>query len=218
MTLQQNLLRGLYVLTDAALLPERQMLDGVAAAIRGGAQLVQYRDKSTDTARRQREAGALLALCRQHAVPLIVNDDVQLAHFIGADGVHLGRDDAPLAQARVQLGPHALIGVSCYDSLPRAIAAAQQGADYVAFGSFFASPSKPDAVPAPVELLTAARRELSIPLCAIGGIRPDNATTLLSAGADMLAVISGVFAAQDIQLAAQDYARLFRQAGDQRDG
>ena len=217
MTLQQRILHGLYVLTDATLLPEPQLLDGVTAAIRGGAQLVPFRDKSADSVRRQRQAAALLTLCREHAIPLIVNDDVELAHIIGADGVHLGRDDVPLAHARVRLGPHALIGVSCYDALPRAVAAARAGADYVAFGSFFASPSKPDAVAAPLELLTRARRELSIPLCAIGGIRPDNAAALLSAGADMLAVISGVFAAPDIQAAARDYTRLFRHAGEQRD-
>lgn len=218
MTLQQGLLTGLYVLTDAALLPEPRLVEGVAAALRGGARLVQYRDKTSDTARRRREADALLSLCREHAVPFIVNDDVELAYAIGADGVHLGRDDTALAQARVRLGPHAVIGVSCYDSLPRAIAAAHEGADYVAFGSFFASPSKPDAVPAPLQLLTAARHELGIPLCAIGGIRPENAGRLLSAGADMLAVISGVFAESDIQSAARDYARLFRQTGEQRDG
>lgn len=209
MTLPSNPLRGLYVLTDAGLLPGAKLLSGVEAAIRGGAKLVQYRDKSSDHARREREARALLELCRKHEVPLIINDDVALARRIAADGVHLGRDDGPLEQARVQLGPHAVIGVSCYDSLQRAANAAHAGADYVAFGSFFASPSKPDAVPAPVSLLETARRQLSIPVCAIGGITPANAATLLGAGADMLAVINSVFAADDIEYAARELSGLF---------
>ncbi|MGH8400781.1 MAG: thiamine phosphate synthase, partial [Gammaproteobacteria bacterium] len=149
--------------------------------------------------------------------PLIVNDDIALAQSIGADGVHLGRDDAPLEQARVQLGPHALIGVSCYDSLQLATEAAHAGADYVAFGSFFASPSKPDATHASVSLLAAAHRQLSVPICAIGGITPQNGTELVTAGADILAVISGVFAAADIEQAAHRYAQLFSNQGDARE-
>ncbi|HEX5339317.1 MAG TPA: thiamine phosphate synthase [Gammaproteobacteria bacterium] len=216
MNLRQRTLQGLYALTDASLLHGDSLLPGVEAAIRGGAKLVQYRDKSDDAARREREARALLALCHEHGIPLIINDDVALAARIGADGVHLGRDDPPLEQARVQLGPHALIGVSCYDSLQRATEAAHTGADYVAFGSFFASPSKPDAVLAPQALLEAARRQLSIPVCAIGGITPDNGAALVHAGADMLAVISGVFATTDIEQAARRYAQLFGNQGDQR--
>lgn len=217
MSLQQHTLHGLYVLTDSTLLPGAKLLNGVEAAIRGGARLVQYRDKSTDVAHREQEAQALLGLCRAHGIPLIINDDVLLAKTIGADGVHLGRDDAVPAQARVQLGPRALIGVSCYDSLQRAIEAAQAGADYVAFGSFFASPSKPDAVGAPLALLRTAHRRLGIPLCAIGGIVPGNAAALLDAGADMLAVISGVFAAADIESAARRYTELFSRTGAERD-
>lgn len=202
-------LRGLYVLTDAALLAGGRLVPGVEAAIRGGAKLVQYRDKSGDMVRREHEARALLALCRGHNLPLIINDDVDLTQRIGADGVHLGREDAPLVRARVQLGPNAIIGMSCYAALSHAQAAAQSGADYVAFGSFFASPSKPDAVRAPLELLSAARRELSIPVCAIGGITLQNGASLVDAGADMLAVISGVFAVPDIEKAAREYTRLF---------
>lgn len=211
-------LHGLYALTDAALLPGEKLLAGVTAAIRGGARLVQYRDKSTDHARREREARTLLALCREYDVPLIINDDIALAQTIGADGVHLGRDDAAVEQARVQLGPHALIGVSCYDSLQRAINAAHAGADYVAFGSFFASPSKPDAMRAPLGLLRAAHRQLNIPVCAIGGITSENGAQLVAAGADMLAVISGVFAADDIEQAARQYVHLFSKPGDTRGG
>lgn len=204
------MLSGLYVITDPALLPGPTLLHAVEAVIRGGARLVQYRDKTTDTARRLAEARALADLCQGHGVPLIVNDDPGLAAAAGADGVHLGKDDGDVSSARVQLGPRALIGVSCYDSLERAVAAAHAGADYVAFGSFYASGSKPDAVRASPGLLREARRALpGIPLCAIGGITPTNASPLLEAGADMLAVIRGVFAEKDVAGAARAYACLF---------
>ena len=202
-------LRGLYAVTDGTLTPGDGLPAAVEAAIRGGARLVQYRDKSADAARRRREAVALAALCGGHGVPLIVNDDVELALESGADGVHLGRDDAALAMARVRLGPRALIGVSCYDSLENALAAAHGGADYVAFGSFYASDSKPGAVRAPLGLLAEARRKLNIPICAIGGITPENGVSLVASGADMLAVIRGLFAEKDVKAAAERYARLF---------
>jgi len=202
-------LRGLYALTDGAAAP--RLLSSVEAVIRGGARLVQYREKSADHARRAEEAGALLALCRGHGVPLIINDDVELAVATGADGVHLGKDDGRVSTARVRLGPRAIIGVSCYDSLARAVQAAQDGADYVAFGSFFASTSKPDAVRAPTSLLTEARARLGIPLCAIGGITPGNGAALVAAGAHMLAVINGLFAADDVAATAKAYAQLFKQ-------
>ena len=202
-------LHGLYALTDTGLTPGVKLTAAVEAAIRGGARLVQYRDKSGDTARRAEEARALVELCRGHGVPLIVNDDVELAAAADADGVHLGKDDGDPASARVRLGPRALIGVSCYDSLERAVAAARAGADYVAFGSFHPSDSKPGAVRPPASLLDDARRRLGIPLCAIGGITPENGAALVTAGADMLAVIRGLFAAPDVTAAARAYARLF---------
>jgi len=201
-------LHGLYAITDGA--PAPDLLAGVEAAIRGGARLVQYREKSAETARREAEARALLELCRGHGVPLIINDDVGLASAIGADGVHLGKDDGRVDAARVRLGPRAIIGVSCYDSLERALAAAREGADYVAFGSFFASDTKPGAVRAPLELLQHARSRLDIPLCAIGGITPENSAALLTAGADMLAVIKGLFAGADVGATARHYAELFK--------
>ncbi|MGA9853492.1 MAG: thiamine phosphate synthase [Gammaproteobacteria bacterium] len=203
-------LRGLYAVTDGGLTPSQKLLPAVTASIRGGARLVQYRDKSPDTPRREREARALLAVCHDHEVPLIINDDVDLVARIGADGVHLGHEDAPLDQARVQLGPRAIIGVSCYDSLERAVAAVHVGADYVAFGSFFLSPTKPEAVPAPLSLLKDARRRLNVSVCAIGGITPENGAALVTAGADMLAVISGIFAQTDFEAAARRYAQLFK--------
>ena len=209
MNIGSRTLHGLYAITDSGAVPAMSLAAAVAAAIRGGARLVQYRDKSTDSPRRTREAESLLALCREHEVPLIINDDVALAARLGADGMHLGRGDAPLDEARVQLGPRAIIGVSCYDSLERALAAEQAGADYVAFGSFFASPSKPQAVRAPQTLLAEAKQRLNVPICAIGGITPENGAALVAAGADMLAVISGLFASADIESAARSYAQLF---------
>jgi thiamine-phosphate pyrophosphorylase len=204
-----HLLRGLYVLTDAVLTPGEQLLAAVAAAIDGGAAVVQYRNKSGDTMRQEAEAAALLALCRERGVPLIVNDDVALAARIGADGVHVGREDPDLHQARAALGRSAIIGVSCYDDLERARRAQAEGADYVAFGSFFASPTKPAAVPASLDLLRKARSQLNVPVAAIGGITPDNGAQLVAAGADLLAVITGVFAQPDIRAAARRYAALF---------
>ncbi len=201
--------RGLYVLTDSALIGGPRLLPAVAAAIDGGAVLVQYRDKSGDPTQRLAEARALAGLCRARQVPLIINDDIELAREVGAAGVHLGKEDAAIAHARARLGPEAIIGVSCYDRLELALAAQQAGADYVAFGAFFASTVKPDAVrPAP-SLLTEAQRQLRVPVVAIGGITADNCDVLLEAGADLLAVISDVFGAEDIRAAAKRIAKLF---------
>ncbi|MGH8282255.1 MAG: thiamine phosphate synthase [Gammaproteobacteria bacterium] len=203
-------LSGLYAVTDSYLTRDEKLLPAVEAAIRGGARLVQYRDKSHEQTRREHEARALLQLCHEHGVQMIINDDVKLAAVIGADGVHLGQHDASLQDARVQLGPRAMIGVSCHDSLERAVAAVHAGADYVAFGSFFPSPTKPEAISAPLSLLKGARQRLNVPICAIGGITPDNGAALLSAGANMLAVISGLFSRTDVEVAARCYAQLFK--------
>lgn len=202
-------LQGLYVITDAELTPGAALEPAVAAALRGGARIVQYRDKGVDLPRRQQEASALNALCRTYGAFLIINDDVELAAAVSAAGVHLGRDDPELRAARLRLGERAIIGVSCYNQLTRAHTAAEQGADYVAFGRFFPSQTKPDAVPATPELLRAARREIELPLVAIGGITPDNGGLLIDAGADMLAVIHGVFGQPDIESAARRFADLF---------
>lgn len=158
--------RGLYAITDAGLLPDERLTDAVAAAIRGGARLIQYRDKSHDSARRLAQATALNALCQDHDVPLIINDDVELAFAVGAAGVHLGQDDADIATARARLGPRALIGVSCYDRLDLALNAARAGADQVAFGAFFPSPTKPTEIRAPLDLLQQARAQLDLPIVA----------------------------------------------------
>lgn len=204
------MLSGLYAITDSKLTPGAALVPAVEAALRGGARVVQYRDKSGDSVRRQHETDALNTLCTTYGAMLIVNDDVELAATVGASGVHLGRDDPQLAAARKRLGAGAIIGVSCYNQLTRAQAAAEQGADYVAFGRFFPSRTKPDAVAASPELLREARRALRLPLVAIGGITPENGGQLIAAGADMLAVIHGVFGQPDIEAAARRFADLFR--------
>ena len=202
-------LHGLYVLTDASLGTGARLSAAVAQALDGGARVVQFRDKRSDRRQRLHDAEALAALCQSRNAILIINDDIELALAVGAHGVHVGREDAPLRQARARLGDHALIGVSCYDDLQRAETAAAEGASYVAFGSFYASAVKPDAVRAPLALLRQARARLSIPIAAIGGITAENGAALVANGADMLAVITGVFGAQDIRAAAAAYARLF---------
>lgn len=201
--------RGLYVITDTARWSRDALVRAVAAAIAGGARIVQYRDKSTDVQRRLDEAAALRTLTRAHDVLFLINDDIDLACRVAADGVHLGRDDGSIDVARTKMGQNAIIGASCYDSIIMAREAEQAGADYVAFGSFFPSKTKPDAVSAPIELLTQAREALSVPICAIGGITRETAPVLIAAGADMLAVISAVFCAPDIEVAAREFSSLW---------
>jgi len=202
-------LRGLYGITGADALGVERLVQRVTQALEGGAALIQYRDKGTDTVRRLSDACALREVCRSYQVPFIINDDVALARAAEADGVHLGCDDAAMDEARQQLGRSAIIGVSCYNSLMRARAAEAGGADYVAFGRFFPSHTKPQAVTASLELLCAARAELRIPIVAIGGITPDNGAQLIAAGADMLAVVEGVFGADDVRGAARCHTQLF---------
>jgi len=191
-------------------IPESRFVDDVTDAIEGGAAVVQYRDKGGDVELRAAQAAALAGLCAFQDTLFIVNDDMELAHSCQADGVHLGRDEPQVQKARELLGGSAVIGVSCYNDLERACAAEQAGASYVAFGSFYASSVKPDAVRADVELLRKAKNILRIPVVAIGGITPDNAPELVAAGADALAVITGVFGQQDVQAAARRYADLFK--------
>lgn len=209
-------LQGLYAITEDRALSAGEACVAVEAALRGGASLVQYRDKSGDHRRRLAAATALRALCTRYRVPLLINDDVELARAVGADGVHLGRDDLDVRQARARLPEHSLIGVSCYNRFELAQRAVDAGADYVAFGSFFASPTKPQAVAATPDLLRRARTELSVPTVAIGGISPENGAALVRAGADMLAVISAVFAAPDIAAAARAFAPCFNPVKETR--
>ena len=202
-------LRGLYAITDTRLQTEDLLCERVGLAIDGGAAIIQYRDKSSDTRRRRQQGRALAELCRARGACLIINDDVALAADSGADGVHLGREDSALPTARQVLGDTAIIGISCYNSLDLAQRAVDQGADYLAFGRFFPSQTKPDAVQAGTELIHEARTRWPLPVAAIGGITPENAAALLTAGAAMLAVVQGVFAAPDVRQAAASYAALF---------
>jgi thiamine-phosphate pyrophosphorylase len=198
--------RGLYAITQTVDKSGDTIINEVAAAIRGGAVIVQYRDKNPiDAPFLARE---LVKICHRHNVPLLINDDVELAALIDADGVHLGKEDGAVAQARKQLGDDAIIGVSCYNFVERAIEAQAQGATYAAFGRFFPSSSKPLAAPAQIETLRQAKRVLTIPIVAIGGILPDNGGQLLAAGADLLAVIGGIFDDQPEQ-SARAYQSLF---------
>jgi thiamine-phosphate pyrophosphorylase len=205
----RSLPRGLYAITDSHLIPADKLTGQVAAAIRGGATVIQYRDKSSSPAQRQQQAAALVSLCHDHGIPLIINDDVELAVAVGAHGVHLGKADSTVRSARKQLGANAIIGVSCYNEFERAVEAASEGADYVAFGRFFPSQSKPDTVTADPELLRQARQSLGIPVVAIGGITPENGQPLITTGAQLLAAIHGVFGQVDVQAAARRYAELF---------
>lgn len=209
MTRDAEGLRGLYAITDAALCARLGLVESVARALAGGVRAVQYRDKGGDRDRRLAEAAALVSLCRTAGAYFIVNDDVELALAVDADGVHVGRDDEGIAAARALLGPDRLVGASCYDQLGLARAAVAAGADYVAFGSFFPSPTKPNAARADLPLLQRARRELAVPQVAIGGITPENGASLIAAGADMLAAIGAVFGASDPRTAAAAFARLF---------
>jgi thiamine-phosphate pyrophosphorylase len=199
---------GLYALT-----PDRYATDAltecVAAALDGGASAIQYRNKTAAPDQRLRQARALRDLCAARGAALIINDDIDLARTVDADGVHLGRGDAAIGQARASLRPTALIGASCYDSLERAEAAVAAGADYIAFGSFFPSTTKPDAVRAGVSLLSAARTRWTVPVVAIGGITPANAAALIDAGADAVAVISALFDAADVAATARSFVALF---------
>ncbi|MET3653472.1 thiamine phosphate synthase [Dyella japonica] len=197
--------RGLYVITDG---PRPDLLEVVAQALAGGARLLQYRDKTTDHARRLNEARAIRALCAARRVPMIINDDVALARAADVAGVHLGEEDGDVAAARAVLGADAIIGVSCYDSLARARELAAAGADYIAFGAFFPSPTKPHARRASFDLLRQSAA-LGVPRVAIGGITPDNGGSLIDAGADYLAVISAVFGDSDVRGAATRFAQLF---------
>lgn len=200
---------GLYAVTpdlgDTALL-----LAMVRAALAGGARIVQYRNKTAEDITRREQALKLLGLCRDYGAILIVNDDMRLACEIDADGVHVGADDATVSAARKELGPNKIIGASCYNELEYARSAAAQGANYVAFGSFFASSVKPGAVRATPAILHSARQQIGLPVIAIGGITLANAGDLIHAGADAVAVISALFDAPDVEAAALRFCHLFQ--------
>jgi thiamine-phosphate pyrophosphorylase len=200
-------LRGLYAVTPEGL-PTAELISRVASALKGGASIVQYRSKSSNAERRLCEARELRALCAHFEAVFIVNDDIDLALAVDADGVHLGKDDGDPALARKRLQGR-LLGASCYDDWQRADSAVRSGADYVAFGSFFPSRIKPLAVRADPSLLIRAKAELGVPVVAIGGVDPENAALLVTAGADAVAVVSALFDAEDVEAQAQRFASLF---------
>lgn len=209
--MRQAELRGLYAVTPEVSDGTR-LLRQVEAALSGGCRLVQLRDKQSSMSERVARAHALRALTRRHGALLLINDDLALCQLVDADGVHLGRDDGDLRSARAILGPERILGASCYADFDTARAAVAAGADYVAFGAAYASPTKPAAAAAPLALYTDACSRLSAPVCAIGGITADNAAPLIDAGVDLLAVITDLFSAPDIAARAAQYQRLFEKA------
>ncbi len=204
-------LRGLYAITDSQLLQGGKLLPYVEAALKGGARLLQYRDKSDDQARRLREASQLAELCARHGASLLINDDAELAAKLGV-GVHLGQGDGSLAAARALLGRQAIIGATCHASLELAEQAAREGASYIAFGRFFSSQTKPGAPSATPELLEQASARFSLPITAIGGVSLDNGAELIARGADLLAVIHALFSAlsaTEVEARARAFSALF---------
>lgn len=208
--------RGLYAITDSLLMPGEQLLVKTEAALRGGCRILQYRHKTTTADNRSAHkidmAQRLRQLCRLYRARLIINDDVELALAIEADGVHIGQGDSALRDVRRQLGRERLVGVSCHNSLALAQQAQAEGASYVAFGRFFVSHTKPQAPAAELEILHRAKQQLQIPVVAIGGITRDNAPAAISRGADLVAVIHDLFAVDDpdeIERRARCYTQLF---------
>ena len=204
-------LRGLYAITDSKLLGEGRLLPYAEAAVKGGARLLQYRDKSHDDARRLREAEALREICDRHGTRLIINDDAELAARLGV-GLHLGQEDGSLSVARALLGRKAIIGGTCHARLDLAEQAIREGASYIAFGRFFDSNTKPGAPAATPDLLTEAHQRFNVPIAAIGGVTLDNAPGLIAQGASLIAVIHALFAADtasEVERRARAFSELF---------
>jgi thiamine-phosphate pyrophosphorylase len=199
----------LYAITDPDLLPSDALFTGVAAALRGGCQIIQYRDKKNSLAIKEENAKQLVRLCNQYNANLIINDDVELAKKVNAHGVHLGQGDMDPVAARFILGNQAIIGVTCHDSLELARFAIAKTANYIAFGRFFSSKTKPGAQAASLDLLTEARKEFgNFHIVAIGGITVENAQEVLAAGADIIAVCNDVFAVKDVEEKTKKFIKL----------
>ena len=209
--------RGVYLITEHQRLDFPELLARTETALAAGVAALQYRNKAAGARQRLEEAERLQALCRAHGTPLIINDDLELAARIGADGVHLGRRDSACRAARARLGPEGIIGVSCYNEIERAGQAAADGADYVAFGAMFPTASKAGATPASPGVIREARRLYDLPVAAIGGITPGNCGPLIEAGADLLAVISSVYLAEDPAAAVKAFNDLLKTRAGGRD-
>ena len=203
-------LQGLYAIADVQDIQTPDFLERVQAVLVAGVPLIQYLDKVNDRDVRTRTAERLRKMTHKHRSLLIINDDVELARAVDADGVHLGKEDCRIDEARARLGAEIIIGASCYDDYGNAVEAVANGASYIAFGSFFASPTKPSAPRADLDLITRAKQELDIPVCAIGGITQKNVVPLLDAGADMIAVISSLFDAPSPARSVQEYQALLQ--------
>ena len=202
-------MKGLYAITDTTNLSSEIMLTRTEEILRAGATLLQYRNKQADENTRLTEARQLADLCNQFNVPIIINDDIALAIKIDANGVHLGKSDPSIAFARGHLGNNIMIGISCYNNLDRARQATKYGADYIAFGAFYPSPTKPEAAHATPDIIQTAKQKFKLPVVAIGGITPENGQALIEAGADMLAVISGIYASETPFNTTIKYVNLF---------
>lgn len=206
-----NNLRGLYAITDSTLLADGRLLPYAEAALRGGARLLQYRDKSDNAATRLREADALRELCERHGATLVINDDAELAARLGV-GLHLGQEDGSLSAARALLGRRTIIGATCHASIELAEQARREGASYVAFGRFFNSSTKPGAPAATLEMLQQARQHIALPIVAIGGVTLDNTPQLIACGASLVAVVHALFAvdsASEVERRARAFSALF---------
>ncbi|CAH9019730.1 thiamine phosphate synthase [Candidatus Nitrosacidococcus sp. I8] len=204
-----HLIYGLYAIVDTGVVSPNHFHNAASEALLGGANLIQYRDKNQSPKQRYEQATDLRQLCSQHNVPLIINDDIELAAQVKADGVHLGKNDGSLLAARQALGEKAIIGISCYNELSRAIAAWEAGASYIALGRFFPSITKPKPIFVSLELLKEVREKIPLPIVAIGGITPQNALPIIQGGADAIAVIGGIFRHQNIRHQAMAYKKLF---------
>ena len=202
------MISGLYAVTpDEA--DTGVLLSKVEAALQGGINILQYRNKSASHKLQAQQARAILPLCRKYNVPLIINDSVKLCLTLDADGVHLGADDGNLSEVRHRLGINKLLGASCYNRFDLALSAERAGADYVAFGTCFASSTKPTAPIASLDVFKQAREKLNVPTVAIGGITLENATSVINAGAHSIAVINAIFNATNIKLTTQQFTQLF---------
>jgi thiamine-phosphate pyrophosphorylase len=202
----------IYAITDPALLPKQKLFEGVEAALEGGVRLFQLRNKSASAHEKLKQAKQLVKICNAYQAQLIINDDIEVARLSSAHGVHLGQDDAHIQFARNTLGKYAIIGITCHADLELARDAIYQGADYVAFGRFFASHTKPNASTAPLNIIRSAKSEFSTPVVAIGGITSDNMPQVINNGADSIAVCHSLFAAENIQKQAQVMIQRFRSA------
>ena len=203
------MIKGLYAITSD-MADTDLLLQKIEAALQGGINILQYRNKAASHKLQTQQARAILPLCRQYNVPLIINDSVKLCLTLDADGVHLGADDGNLSEVRVRIGNDKILGASCYNRFDLALSAQQAGANYVAFGACFASETKPNAPVAGLGLFVKAKNELNIPAVAIGGITLQNAPSVIQAGANVIAVINAIFSANDVKLASQQFSLLFK--------